>query len=169
MEPQEYTVLDIIQEIMETERSFHATIRYLNSDTRNQIVAAQLRNTNNAMALVRQFMTIEETAPTMVLNMPLTNNFLDPVPVVPTQVQMTAALEQGAHIPETTCSICQEQTTNGGTRIRHCGHTFHSECIRQWFSVNSRCPMCRVDIRTPLHARRTNTTNENSRLHSDEE
>ena len=31
--------------------------------------------------------------------------------------------------------------------IRHCGHTFHSEHLNNWFRTNSRCPVCRYDIR----------------------
>lgn len=168
MDNEDLTVLDIIQEIMETDRSFHSIVRYLDSDTRNQLVAAHVRNTNNALALVRHFLT-EERRPTMVMNIPLNNTFFDPIPVVPTEQHINAALETSANIPETTCSICQEQITQSGCRIRHCGHCFHSECIRQWFTMNTRCPMCRVDIRNPLHIPRTNTINENSRVHSDEE
>jgi hypothetical protein len=33
------------------------------------------------------------------------------------------------------------------TVIRHCGHTFHTENIMNWFRSNSRCPVCRYDIR----------------------
>lgn len=33
-------------------------------------------------------------------------------------------------------------------RIRHCGHTFRENSIRNWFQQNVRCPVCRYDIRT---------------------
>jgi hypothetical protein len=33
------------------------------------------------------------------------------------------------------------------TRIRRCGHYFERESIATWFQNNSRCPICRADIR----------------------
>ena len=33
------------------------------------------------------------------------------------------------------------------TRIRSCGHVFHTQSIRNWFSNRVRCPVCRYDIR----------------------
>ncbi len=33
------------------------------------------------------------------------------------------------------------------TIIRHCGHTFHTEPLMNWFRTNSRCPVCRHDLR----------------------
>lgn len=168
MEPDELSVLDIIQEIMESDRSFHGIVRYLDVSTRNNLVAAQLRNTNNAMALVRQFMT--DPAPTtVVMNMPLNGAFLDPVPVVPSPQQVNASLEMPVHVPETTCSICQE-TIDSAVRIRQCGHCFHNTCIRQWFSMNPRCPMCRIDIRETTFDNATSSSdNESSSVHSDTE
>jgi hypothetical protein len=53
------------------------------------------------------------------------------------------------------------------TRIRHCGHCFHSGCIGEWFSMNPRCPVCRHDIR--LQVAPVPPPNEGDRLHSDEE
>lgn len=160
-----FSVLDVIQEIMETERSFHNVIRFLDGSTRNQLVSAQQRNTNNAMALVREYLRLNSQPPTMVMNIPLnidaSGNFFDPVPVVPTREQINAALENHVNVSETTCSVCQEGVTCA-SRVRGCGHCFHSDCIRQWFSMNPRCPMCRLDIRDP-------PSNNDRRMHTDEE
>lgn len=164
MEDGEIDVLDIMQEIMETERSFHGIVRFLDGSTRNQLVAAQLRNTNNAMALVRQYMQSETRQPLVVnipLQMDMSGNFFDNVPVVPTREQINAALDNHVNIPDTVCSICQEGVTCA-SRIRACGHCFHSDCIRQWFSMSPRCPMCRLDIRDANH-------NNDNRMHTDEE
>jgi len=171
MESEELTVLDIIQEIMETDRAFYTFARFLDGSTRSSVVLAHIRRTNTALSLARQFLTTP-TRTTMVMNIPLnfdaSGNFLDPVPVLPTREQINAAVE--LHVnpeEETTCSICQEAVTCA-TRIRSCGHCFHGDCIREWFSMNSRCPMCRVDIRDLQSNGRVNS-NEGSSLHSDEE
>lgn len=160
-----FSVLDVIQEIMETERSFHNVIRFLDGGSRNQLVASQQRNTNNAMALVREYLRINSQPATMVMNIPLnidvSGNFFDPVPVVPTREQINAALENHISVPDATCSVCQEPVTCAA-RIRRCGHCFHGDCIREWFSMNPRCPMCRLDIRDQPR-------NNDSRMHSDEE
>ena len=169
MQDNEIDVLNVIQEIMQTERSFHSIVRFLDGSTRNQLVAAQLRNTNNAMTLVRQYMQAENHHPLVVnipLNMDASGNFFDPVPVVPTREQVNAALENHVNVPDTTCSICQE-TVTCASRVRGCGHLFHGDCIRQWFTMNPRCPMCREDIRD---LRPTNRyTNNDNRVHADEE
>lgn len=161
MDGSEIDVLDIIQEIMETERSFHNIVRFLDGSTRNQLVSAQLRNTNSAMALLRQYMQ-SDARQQLVVNIPLqmdaSGNFFDNVPVVPTREQINAAVDNHVNTPEGVCSICQESVTCS-TRIRACGHCFHSDCIRQWFTMSPRCPMCRLDIRE------ANQTNDN-RLHT---
>ena len=170
MEDNDVDVLDIIQEIMQTERSFHGIVRFLDGSTRNQLVAAHIRNTNNAMTLVRQYMQTETQNPFVVnipLRMDMSGNFFDPVPVVPTQEQVNAALENHIQVADTVCSICQEGVTCA-SRIRSCGHCFHGDCIRQWFTMNPRCPMCRVDIRDGLRAPNANRNNDN-RMYTDEE
>ena len=160
-----FSVLDVIQEIMETERSFHNIIRFLDGATRNQLVSAQMRNTNNAMALVREYLRINSQPATMVMNIPLnidaSGNFFDPVPVVPTREQINAALENHINVPDATCSVCQEPVTCA-SRIRRCGHCFHGDCIRQWFSMNPRCPLCRLDIRDQ-------NANNDRGMHADQE
>lgn len=79
-----------------------------------------------------------------VLNIP--SNFLDAVPVVATQQQIADAIENvdGTHGE---CAICQETITSGGSRIRHCRHTYHRSCIDSWLLLSVRCPVCRHDIR----------------------
>ena len=142
-------VLEILRDLFNTERTFYQTIRFLDSETRNHIVAAHMRNTSMVLSLLRTFMTQPQTA-TMVINMDLSGNFFDAVPVVPTRDQITAATETHRGVPpNTTCAICQDEVTCS-TRIRACGHNFHGACIDQWFQMNPRCPVCRHDIREPL-------------------
>lgn len=175
----DYSVLDAIRDITLTDRAFYSVVRFLDGNTRNHIVAAHMRNTSQMTAVLRQFMASqhrEERRENIVMNIPLNSifdpsgnflrNFLDPVPVVPTQEQIQTATENHIMATDTTCAICQEQVTCA-TRIRHCGHCFHSQCIHEWFTMNTRCPICRHDIRD-LRLDRSRNTNDN-RVHSDEE
>jgi hypothetical protein len=96
--------------------------------------------------------TINAPNPTVPLN------FFDPVPIVPTQVQIEAGthlsivgvdIELGPGPDDNLCSICQENYTVGdGLRIiNHCSHIYHRACIDRWFQRNAHCPLCRHDIR----------------------
>lgn len=148
---EDYDVLRAIRDIMATSQSFHGTIRYLGTDTRNQLVALHERNTNLALALLRSWIA-QERRTTMVMNIPfgldVSGNFMDPVPVVPTPQQVRVATEIRTRRPEDTqCAICQEDITGVNTIIQQCGHCFHSNCIQEWFGLNPRCPVCRYDIR----------------------
>lgn len=172
---EEIDVLDVIAGISETDRTFYTNIRYLDSATRNNVVSAHLRNTREALGLIRNYMDpppmrTPVRAQRMVFNIPLTfdtsGNFFDPVPVYPSAQQIAAAVETRVTLSDTTCAICQEAVTLG-TRIRHCGHSFHGTCIGQWFTLNPRCPVCRHDIRQFTQAP-LQTSNDRS-LHTDEE
>jgi hypothetical protein len=158
---EEVSVLDILREIFETERTFYGTVRFLDGQTRNHIVAAQLRNTGLALQILRVFMDRPSHPQSLVMNIDLSGNimrnFLDPVPVVATPAQIAAGTETGVSLRNTeTCAICQE-TIAQGTRLRNCGHCFHDDCIGQWFGMNTRCPVCRNDSRErPAYASRPN-------------
>lgn len=179
MADEQYTVLNAIRDITETDRAFFSMIRFLDGSTRNHIVAAHLRNTSQFGALLRMFVT-QQQAPTrtenIVMNIPLSSildpsgnfmrNFMEPVAVVPSREQIQAATETHIQVTDTTCAICQEAVTCA-TRIRACGHSFHSQCIHEWFTMNTRCPICRHDIRD-LHRSNTITHNDNS-MHANEE
>ncbi|KZT76493.1 hypothetical protein F511_46484 [Dorcoceras hygrometricum] len=43
------------------------------------------------------------------------------------------------------CAVCMRGFRTGGTQVR-CGHVFHVNCIAQWVSVNSCCPLCRARL-----------------------
>lgn len=152
-------VLDVLQDILETERAFYEVIPSLSEVTRNHLVAAHMRNTSLAMGIVRLVLA-QPPSTTVVMNIPmdLSGNFFDPVPVAPTREQIAAAIETHAGVPTNTpCAICQEEITCA-TRIRACGHTFHGSCLDQWLQINPRCPMCRHDIRD-LQSTTGNTSN----------
>jgi predicted Zn-ribbon and HTH transcriptional regulator len=158
---EEDNVLDVLREIFETERTFYGTVRFLDGQTRNHIVAAQMRNTGLALQILRLFMDRPAQPQSLVMNIDLSGNilrnFLDPVPVVPTAAQLTAGTETNVVFDNNeTCAICQEAVVRG-TRLRNCGHCFHTDCIDQWLGMNTRCPVCRHDIRErPVYGTRAN-------------
>ena len=47
------------------------------------------------------------------------------------------------------CPISQQnfEPTDRVLRIRHCGHIFTEQTLRQWFRTSYECPVCRFDIR----------------------
>jgi len=40
------------------------------------------------------------------------------------------------------CCICMDKNTNNWVDIP-CGHSFHNECIIQWYQTSNTCPICR--------------------------
>jgi hypothetical protein len=170
----EIDVLDVLHELIQLERSFYGTVRFFDMSSRGHVVAAHLRNTNGIVGLLRQYMLQPNRVTNMVLNIPigldrdLSGNFFDPVVVAPSQQQIAAATERHVNIPDANCAICQDSVTCA-TRIRTCGHCFHDSCIQQWFTMNPRCPVCRHDIRDNLQTPRRQESNEDRRVHSDQE
>lgn len=168
-------VLDILSQLYDAERQFYGVVRFLDGQHRTHVVAAHQRNTNLALLLLREYMRSSPVT-NMTVTIPIptgafdaSGTFFDPVPVIPTMDQIRAATESHVNVREQTCAICQEPV-ECATRIRACGHCFHSSCIGQWFSMNPRCPVCRHDIRdlqVPL--RRQSNVPQGGRMHSDEE
>ncbi len=150
-------VLEVIHSITLTDRQFYSNIRYLDSATRNNVVLAHERNVREVLGLLRTYLEpppprVAPRTRHMVFNIPLnldlSGNFFDPVIVRPSAQQIERAIQIQPASPETTCVICQEEIrTVNMSRIRHCGHCFHEECLSQWFTQNPRCPTCRHDIR----------------------
>ena len=50
---------------------------------------------------------------------------------------------------QTMCTISREEFNNDDVvlKINHCGHIFKKNSLLTWFETNSRCPVCRHDIR----------------------
>jgi hypothetical protein len=171
MSESEVDVLDILHEMLVTDRAFYGTLRFMDGGSRSHIIAAHMRNHNQMLAIIRAYMLTPATT-NMVLNIPIgtmdaSGNFFDPVPIVPSAQQIQTATETNVPVSNETCSICQDVMVNA-TRIRHCGHVFHAQCITQWFTMNARCPVCRHDIRS-LRITVQQDSNESSSLHSDTE
>lgn len=135
-------ILDVLASLLETDRTFYNSARFLNYH-REAITIAHQRNTAAILAILRNYMQDHTQT---VMNITLPANWADPVSVVPTGAQIEAATSSVDGVEDTTCSICQESLTEG-TQITACRHTFHTSCISEWFSLSPRCPMCRADIR----------------------
>jgi hypothetical protein len=79
---------------------------------------------------------------------------LSPVRITPSVEQITTAtLNYNYTTPpdnvNAICPIDREALTPGDsvTRIIHCGHVFRQPNLETWFQYNTRCPLCRFDIR----------------------
>jgi hypothetical protein len=48
------------------------------------------------------------------------------------------------------CSICQEHLKAHAEVYRSlgCGHSFHIDCVDEWFKDNHTCPLCKFSLRT---------------------
>lgn len=167
-------VLDVISQLIEADRQFYGVVRFLDGTHRTHVVAAHQRNTNLTLLLLREYMR-SNPSPNVTITVPippgafdLSGNFFDPVPVVPSADQIRNAIESHVDVHDQTCAICQEAVACA-TRIRHCGHCFHSGCISEWFTMNSRCPVCRHDIRLDTPVRRTINVPQGNRVYADEE
>lgn len=80
------------------------------------------------------------------INIP--QNFMEPIPILPTEADMAREIVPYQQTEsQVSCAICQEVVSNNGSFLRGCEHVYHSSCIRTWFGVNTRCPVCRRDIR----------------------
>jgi len=81
-------------------------------------------------------------------------NFFEPVEIYPTQTQIEIATRRVMYNDiispvNVSCPITLEPFNDNDivTLIRHCGHIFNSENLNTWFRSNSKCPVCRYDIR----------------------
>jgi hypothetical protein len=99
------------------------------------------------------------------------NNVFEDVVIRPTNLQIDNAIEtliydisgENTYIESRYCPITMEEFSQGCelSRIKHCGHIFSKQALRNWFSSNVRCPICRYDIReTPIHISNSDQLNE---------
>lgn len=148
-------VLDVLYRMIETDRAFLQTLRFLNVN-REQLLVNQQRNTASLLALLRTHVVSGGSTITIPITLPqgmtLPASWEDPVIVRPTATQIARATTvMPTPLVDTNCSICQDSLAEPGTRITHCGHVFHMNCITEWFSRSVFCPMCRHDIREADH------------------
>lgn len=145
-------ILDILDGFLHSERTFYQTVRVLRESRREDIFDTHQRNTAVLLGLIRSFMSVESPLYSVRYNVTipptLPTGWNDPVVVHPTSQQISAATEATSPDDDAgNCAICQESLTGTVTRIRHCGHAFHPNCISEWFTRSVHCPNCRHDIR----------------------
>jgi hypothetical protein len=147
----EATILDVLQTMLETERTFLQTLRFL-PDERATLVSSQQRNSAAIITLLRSYLLTRgsEATFTIPIRFPVPvgpSSWTDPVVVRPTAEQITAATSVAGLLSDDNCAICQEVMDGPVTRINYCGHMFHPNCISEWFTRSVFCPNCRHDIR----------------------
>jgi hypothetical protein len=147
----EATILDVLQTMLETERTFLQTLRFL-PDGRSTLVTSQQRNSSAIINLLRSYLIARgsEATFTIPIRFPVPvgpSSWSDPVVVRPTAQQITAATSVAGILNDDNCAICQEIMDGPVTRINHCSHMFHPNCISEWFTRSVFCPNCRHDIR----------------------
>lgn len=133
-----------------------SNINYLYDNTYMANSNNLFTNTNN------RFNSPTFTLPNIILdprsrttnNLNLTDDFLDPVIVRPTQQQIqeatTCYIFSEINNPiNTSCPIrCQDfESADQVMQINSCKHNFYPSELNQWFSLNTKCPVCRLDIR----------------------
>jgi hypothetical protein len=148
----EVGILDILDQVLHTERIFYQSARILQAGRRENIIDTHQRNTAVLLGLVRSYMSVESPMYSVRYNVTVPNTlpagWNDPVVVHPTADQIMTATETATPSDDSgNCAICQETLTSPATRIRHCGHSFHTSCISEWFTRSVHCPNCRHDIR----------------------
>jgi len=118
--------------------------------------------TDNITRALLSLLQIPQTALTRnyVLGPQAMDQFLQPVPVRPTQEQIDANTTVGNLVSDTehSCAVCQDSLTSEqeGRKLNACGHWFHRGCIDTWLNTNVNCPVCRHDIREPLDSEEQN-------------
>ena len=140
-------MLQVIREVINSRSIFFARTQYYqNRDVLTQQIINQEKEIIDIIRTIyrQRRMPITISIP---LNFP-GGAFDDPVPVFPTADQITNELIPLAPSSSpSVCSICQDSISSDGCQLRGCAHTYHTNCIRTWFSASVRCPVCRRDIR----------------------
>jgi hypothetical protein len=134
---------------------FNSTaIRSIPATGRSQILSRYMMNELSILEFLNRIyvsnVQVRNAAASLISLTTLPTSFLNPVTVAPTEAQLHASLIDEPVTGNTVCAICQDDITNDGCRIRQCGHVYHWNCARSWFSMSVRCPVCRHDIREPV-------------------
>ena len=99
---------------------------------------------------------------------PTNQSLFSDVIVHPTENEILNATElinynEIAEYNNNTCPITLEEFNHGERicQIKHCGHIFREEALRNWFRRNVRCPVCRYDIRNYVNTTRNSDISNN--------
>jgi len=94
-------------------------------------------------------------------------NNLEDVIVRPTNAEIEIATEVfnwSDRLSQTCCPITLDRFNQGEAvrRIRYCRHVFQNNALMSWFERNTRCPVCRYDIRETINTSEINTSEINT-------
>jgi hypothetical protein len=121
----------------------------------NEQVNAAIRNESRMLGLLERTTEssnfLSAAAVLLSATQPVGNvipaTFWDNVPVSLTPEQLNAALQPFTPAADNTdlCCICQEQlNVRTACELSGCRHRLHRSCATQWFSISTRCPVCRA-------------------------
>ena len=63
------------------------------------------------------------------------------------------------------CPICY-QPMESDVRIMHCNHLFHENCLKKWFYIQDKCPMCYAEFKATAVKQNSSSENPQSKLSS---
>ena len=99
---------------------------------------------------------------------PTNQSLFSDVIVHPTENEILNATElinynDASEYNNNTCPITLEEFNHGERicQIKHCGHIFREEALRNWLRRNVRCPVCRYDIRNYISTNRNSDISNN--------
>ena len=128
-----------------------------NTTERNNLGRVILNNIPYIIESVQQYRIPSESQTQQRRNNNFSNilqRFFQPIEIFPTQTQIEAATRNVRYYDilnpiNRSCPISLENFSDNDnvTVIRHCGHIFNRHQLITWFRSNSRCPVCRYDIR----------------------
>lgn len=146
-------IIDLIERIILGRNDlFNSTaIRSMPANGRSQVLSRYMMNELYIVEFLNRIYSssiqVRNTAASLINITTFPNSFLNPVTVAPSETELQTALVDEPNTQNRICAICQDDIENGGCRIRQCGHVYHWNCARSWFSMSVRCPVCRHDIR----------------------
>ena len=140
-------MIELLQELADARTEYIRQMCLLNQPQREAITQQFFNTEMNYLNLISLSM-MRQTP--LTITFPIDLNSLNPVLVIPTQEQISNEIEDYIHPSIQQCSICQDDISSGGARLRVCQHSFHRTCIQTWFGASVRCPVCRRDIREDL-------------------
>jgi hypothetical protein len=154
MAEEHYTFLDVLGNQFLTDQALYSALRFLPAHQRREILLRHMNSNAVIHALLSSYLRAENStrAPTnqFTFSCPIDgsppSDWDEPVVVALSDAQMSVATEPVEGLMDHTCAVCQEEMGRG-TRIRQCGHSFHSLCIRSWLNRSVYCPVCRADAR----------------------
>ena len=165
-------IQNIIHQNIQNNRNTRNQRSQRNNNERQPYFTHSNSTTDPYSSILLSLLFPDETSYTIDYVQPMQEeNFMEPVPIFPTQEQIENAtsslLYREIENPlNHSCPISLEpfHQNDTVTIIKYCGHIFKPAEIQAWFQNNVRCPICRYDIRS--FSTTTNTTNTSNTINA---